>query len=262
MESDTAENNELKHINNISNTDNHNESVGYYDAEKCRAHLANQIRVSKIDRFSSQISKALEIEVALHSRLCKVLDLFMKRSADVAYEFTLRCKIGFERHHQDRILNHSKAKRRKTVNSTPNKQQSTEDLDQFSLGNDLLYGEGAQLLRLLLNNQQPSAIDNSIQISEQQDLNSIQPDLFEPSYFVKTLEHGIRNNMQLSRKITAKLETLRQSFERLASEHRDQVDLVYAAEEERQATTVVRRSAYNLAVVANKATSTPVHVTT
>lgn len=289
---------------------------GYYDADKCRAHIANRIKVSKIDRFAAQISKAIEVEAQFQLRLANVLNMFQKKSSQVTYEFTLKCKLGLQRHRQDRILNQqrqrasstkqdaAKIARRVTkkrnykppsdVNHKHYPTRTASGLGKhYSISNDLLYGPGAQMVHLLLSHQtmptfhtpgkrkkppqstataivrfkeEPPEHDGRIggqtskgaPISEDDYKDLV--DSFEPSKFVKQLGDCLRNNVQKSSAITMQLNTLRQSFERLASEHHDKVDLVYAAEEERQAATVVRRSAYNLSVAAIKATSTPVHV--
>lgn len=172
---------------------------GYYDADKCRAYIANQIKVSKIDRFVAQVSRALEVEASIQERLDKVLMNFGKHSA----QLTKDCKVCLQRHRKSPIA--------------------------FEQANSI---EGDQFLK----------------------------DLCKPSLFVRKLNEYIRGNIKKSRAIMAKLNTIGQIFERLALEHRDNVDLVYAAEEERQAASVIRRSAYNLSMAAIKATSTPVHV--
>lgn len=251
-------------------------SKGYYDAEKCRAYMASQNRVSKIDRFASQVIKAVEVEADVNERLSNLLTMFVRRSASVARDFTLKCKLGFQRHRQDRILNHPRKTNLKRKANT-----LFSDSRRYSISNDLLYGQGAQLVQTLLSQsvtptphkhikRKPESSDvvdghNNIDfsMSTNGDLTGddcLQADLFDPSIFVKKLEDCFRNNLFKSKSITCRLNTVRQIFERLASEHRDKVDFVYAAEEERQATTVVRRSAYNLSIAAIKATSTPVHV--
>lgn len=271
-------------------------SSGYYDAEKCRAHIANQIKVSKIDRFAAQISRAIEVEASIQSRLCNIFNMFVKRSAQVTHDFTFKCKSGLQRHRQDRILNQrrksSLKNNKKTTDTTRLHQQQHHhhhhpDTRQYSISNDLLYGPGAQLLHSLLtqslsHSKQPIIAitkptppstqyiennnnDNFASCSERasstlSEDDYLLSDLFEPTLFVKKLKDCIQNNMQKSETITLELSAMRQLFERLASEHRDQVDLVYSAEEERQTKTVIRRSAYNLSMAAIKATSTPVHV--
>ena len=285
---------------------------GYYDAEKCRAYIANQIRVSKIDRFVAQVNKAVEIELLVHTRLSNILNMFLKRSSQVAYEFTMKCKLGLQRHRQDRILNHQtrrgnygrKGRRGnfKTIissssSSSSSSTYSTDLNEQYIMSNDLLYGEGAQLINQLLSqasatknlekatsvkrgpkknfilmkttlnssssssssaSSSASSSDPSINVEE----DNLQTDLFDSHAFVRHLEDCIRLTLKQSESITDQLSTMRQLFERLAAEHRDQVDLVYAAEEERQSSLVTRRSAYNLSMAAIKATSTPIHVNT
>lgn len=171
-------------------------SSGYYDADKCRAYIANQVKVSKIDRFVAQVSRALEVEASIQDRLDNILRDFNRHSAGITKNF----RVCLQRH-------------RKAI-----------------------------------------ALEQSDSIEE--DLK----DLFKPTLFVKKLNEYIRGNIKKSKAIMAQLNTLGQIFERLALEHRDNVDLVYAAEEERQAASVIRRSAYNLSMAAIKATSTPVHV--
>lgn len=269
-------------------------SKGIYDAEKCRAHIANQVKVSKIDRFAAQISKAIEVELQLQSRLTNVLNMFVKRSAQVTQEFTNKCKMGLQRHRQDRILNLNKVTKSSLIikktqhhHHHHHKPRScSAGLNKYSISNDLLYGPGAQLVFSLMSYQTmpsvtkirrkkkppPKGYDVVIKeepidtmktsmlknFSEEDYINLA--DSFEPSKFVKQLGDCLRNNVQKSAAITTYLSKMRQTFERLAADHHDKVDLVYAAEEERQAATVIRRSAYNLSVAAIKATSTPVHV--
>lgn len=273
-ESQDGQQSREKSPNNDNNINLTNNKSGYYDAEKCRAHIANQIRVSKIDRFAAQVSKAIEVEAEVHSRLSNILNMFLKRSAQLANDFTLKCKLGLQRHRQDRILNQTKRKRAKIV--LTRRRQSQQQLEQYSttfttttmISNDLLYGEGAQLIHELLsqpmtstnNHTQKQIKVNDCQPGTEPDINSTEDYSFEPSLYVRKLEDYIRTNLQRSNSITAQLSTIKQLFERLASEHRDKLDLVYAAEENRRSTTVVRRSAYNLSVAAIKATSTPVHV--
>lgn len=173
-------------------------SGGYYDADKCRAYIANQIKVSKIDRFVAQVSKALEVEASIQERLDDILSMFEKHSAQVTHDL----KLCLQKH-------------RRTITL----EQSNLNVDEQTL-----------------------------------------KDLFKPALFVKKLDQYIRSNVKKSKAIMAQLNTVGQIFERLASEHRDKVDIVYTAEEERQAATVIRRSAYQLSIAAIKATSTPVHV--
>lgn len=240
-------------------------ATGYYDAEKCRAHIANQSRVSKIDRFAVQVNRAVEIETDVHRRLSNILNMFLKRSAKVAHDFSLKCKLGSQRHRQDRILNQSKRSSKKQQHQQQS-QHTSSITPSVNISNDLLYGRGAQLVHELLN--QPMLFlpprhpkkksKHETPTNEQED--SHQPkgsELFEPSLFVDKLEDSIRDNIKKSKAIMNKLVTLQQLFKNMAAEHRDKVDFVYAAEEERQATTVIRRSAYNLSVAAIKATSTP-----
>lgn len=277
---DSLESNIVKSNNNTTNT---NGPGGYYDAEKCRAHIANQIRVSKIDRFSTQVSKALEVEASMKLRLNNILNMFIKCSAQAAHDFTLKCKLGLQRHRQDRILNHQrKPSKRGKVAPINHRYPDRQKQLNSTMSNDLLYGSGVQLVRKLMiqsntfskhikrkpTDREEERYSQDCHVQEDQnqmgliDEDYVLSDSFEPSTFVRHLEVLIKNNLRRSSAISMQLNTLRQLFERLASEHRDKVDIVYAAEEERQAATVVRRSAYNLSVAAFKATSTPVHVNT
>lgn len=260
---------------------NPNVSSGYYDAEKCRAYIAKKTRVSKIDRFASQIIKATEVEAAIHTRLSKVLNLFVKRSAQVTKDFTNRCKLGLQRHRKDRILNRGQRKIEMKCVRKDNQPGSRRSGRQTTISNDLLYGYGAQLVHGLMRSQQDET--NSITSkSNRQHVSAnfdhcdrddhhalilteddyVLIDSFDPQLYAKQLSESIESNLRSSVAINDRLESIVQLFERLASEHRHNVDLVYAAEEERQAATVMRRSAYNLSVVAIKATTTPVHVNT
>lgn len=280
---DSLESNLIKSNTNNNALSTSNGQSGYYDAEKCRAHIANQIRVSKIDRFSTQASRALEIETSMKSRLSNILNMFVTCSAQVAYDFTSKCKSGLQRHRQDRILNHQrKPSKRGKVAPINHRYPDRSKQSNSTISNDLLYGSGAQLVRKLMiqsktfskhikrkqMNCEEKQFSNDSSADEDQnqtvlsDEDYILSDSFEPSIFVKQLEVMIRNNLKRSSDIIMQLNTIRQLFEKLASEHRDKVDIVYAAEEERQAATVIRRSAYNLSVAAFKATSTPVHVNT
>lgn len=281
---DSLESNTIKNTNSNAVTISNNLNGGYYDAIKCRAYIANQIRVSKIDRFSTQVAKALEIEAGMKARLSNILNMFVKCSAQAAYDFTSRCKYGLQRHRQDRILNQQKkpSKKGKKVSVNHRYPDRQRQLNS-TISNELLYGSGVKLVRELMiqsktfpkhvKRKQPNCEDEQFsydcegtnQIMNQLGLGDEDyalSDSFEPSTFVKDLELSIRNNLRRSSTITIQLNTIRQLFEKLASEHRDNVDIVYAAEEERQAATVTRRSAYNLSVAAFKATSTPVHVNT
>lgn len=294
---DTNCNVQIGTIISNSTTTSNNTISGYYDAEKCRAHIANQMRVSKIDRFAAQVYKALEVEADVNFRLANILNMFLKRSAQVAHEFALKCKLGLRNHRQDRILNHSKTnknynktagKNNKLTKQTTFSKTRTRIINvtdrQYTISNDLLYGEGAQLIQELLGQSTsiiskeynlcpPSKRQATIKEEMDDEFKTTQPsnesdlmnlndisDTFDPAFFVKKLEGCIRVSLQSSNTITIRLTTIRQIFEKLASEHRAKVDLVYAAEEERQSSTVIRRSAYNLSVAAIKATSTPIHV--
>lgn len=277
-------------------------SSGFYDAEKCRAHIANRTKVSRIDRFAVQVGNAIEIEADIQIRLGKLMNLFRKHTARVAHDFTFRCKLGLSRHRQDRILNQ---KREVSVHSASSKHirgkkairhttaaASTRQTARLGaigkslppISNDLLYGSGAQLVRSLLlqsgsfsvNNKRSGKRANGEELlarlisasnGEASSAASLTDDdcqlseLFEPHLFVCHLEERLISLMDRSKLIGSQLNNVRQLFERLAMDHRDQVDAVYAAEEERQtAAGVVRRSTYNLSMAAFKATSTPVHV--
>lgn len=252
---------------------------GYYDAEKCRAHIANQIKVSKIDRFAAQISRALEVEASIQSRIGNILNMFVKHSAKVTHDFTSKCKISLQRHRQDRILNHSQRKQKPSKCKVVQRyQQENNNKSHHTISKDLLYGTGAQLVHTFLTQSRILAVNSKRKPPEGANQNREEiledhlehsslseddynlTDIFKPEVYVKNLGNLIKNNERKSRAIAVQLSTIRQLFERLASEHRDKVDIVYAAEEERQAATVIRRSAYNLSVAAIKATSTPVHV--
>lgn len=261
-------------------------SSGYYDVDKCRAFIANQTKISKIDRFAAQVCKAHDVESDIRCRLGNILNMFVKRSAQVTHEFTFKCKLGLQHHRQDRILNQQRKSSKKFKTDT-RIQRYGRAKHYSSISSDLLYGPGAQLFRTLLSQSIPSTdlvrrkeAKNSTrghdvhhQLSRQHDneIPSIESsslseedyflsDLFEPKMLVSQLEDSIRSNISKSEAIVDQMNMIRQLFERLASEHRDKVDMVYSAEECRQAATVTRRSAYNLSVAAIKATSTPVHV--
>lgn len=227
-------------------------TTGYYDAERCRAHIANQTRVSKIDRFAAQVARAIEVETDVHSRLSKVFNMYVKHSAQVTHDFVVKCRLGSQRHRQDRILNQSKNATKKHLATTP-----------ATISNDLLYGEGVHLVQELLDQSITLVPIKHVKRRKgpytERDLDPAKcQELFEPSVLVKGLEDSISDNLKKSESLMDKLENLQQSFKNLASEHRSKVDHVYTAEEERQASTVVRRSAYNLSIAAIKAASTPI----
>lgn len=258
-------------------------SSGYYDADKCRAYLANQIKVSKIDRFATQVSNAIDVESNIQQRLADVLNIYVKRCAQITHEFTFRCKNGIQKH---RLL--ANQRRPSKIKKTDCFINDTNITKQTSISNDLLHGPGVQMVRSLLTQpkflttkhikkkQQPAnngelyggcneAVNDDYDATNIEKLTFSEDDYliceaFEPALYVKKLDDCIRSNLRKSKAIMVQLSTIRQLFERLALEHRDNVDLVYAAEEERQAATVTRRSAYNLSIAAIKATSTPVHV--
>lgn len=282
-------------------------SNGYYDAEKCRTYIANQIKINKINRFALQIGGASEIETSNQIRLENLINMFTKCSSKVMHDFTMRCKLGLQSHRQDRILNY---KRKKSPTFKSGKQNNSSKTNKIhrcnqqrnyhsSISNDLLYGAGAQLVRALLssssetisienqqvkqkNNSKNSSGGTTIEIEDKfrkdktdyinnAEINKISvlsdddyllSDYFEPKLFVKMMEDLLRANVIKSKAIDAKLSKISQVFESLALKHRDKVDKVYTAEEERQAASVTRRSAYNLSVAAIKATSTPVHINT
>lgn len=273
---------------------------GIYDAEKCRAYIASQIKVSKIDRFAAQVGNAIETEAEIQSRLGNLMNLFRKRAAQAAHDFTFRCKLGLARHRQDRILNQ---KRKGSASDTSGKSigrrvtRSAFYPDKSRLAGlqvprantlnpiseDLLHGVGIQLFRNLLVesgsirlSKSPAkkareeellarlvsaSSDDSPSVANLTGDDCQLSELFEPQLFVCRLEDRLMAVMEHSRRIGSQLNNVRQLFERLAMEHRDQVDAVYALEEERQAAAgVVRRSTYNLSMAAFKAASTPVHV--
>lgn len=237
-------------VSNPSQSQNISITSGYYDAEKCRAHIANQIRVSKIDRFASQVTQAIEVEIDVHSRLSKVLNMFTKKSSRVVYDFAVKCRQGSQRHRQDRILNQAK-------NGTKKLQIPA------TISNDLLYGEGAHLVQELLDQaiiiSPPKHIKRRKKHRKDLDTDLLKvQEIFEPNIIVEKLEISIAENIRRSEIILSKLGNLQQSFKDLASEHRNKVDYVHAAEEERQASTVIRRSAYNLSMAAIKAVMTPI----
>lgn len=252
-------------------------SSGYYDAEKCRTHIANQIRVSKIDRFALQVMKAIEVESDVHRRLSNILNMYLKRSSKVVYEFSMKCKLGHQRHRQDRILNQSKRGMKKLQQQLP----QAITLSSTYIHNDLLYGDGAQLVNELLDQPLLHPVQSTSTSQPHKHIKNLQrktrikqgqcsedsscaiilagPEHFEPSCYAKKLEKSIRDNLMKSEVIMRRLNSIRQSL-KMAAEHRDKVDHVYTAEEERQASTVMRRSAYYLSMAAIKATSTPVPI--
>lgn len=261
-------------------------SSGYYDADKCRAYIANQIKVSKIDRFATQVSNAMDVESNIQQRLVNVLNMYVKRCAQITHEFTFKCKNGIQRH---RLI--ANQRRPSKVKKADCFISDTNITKQTSISNDLLHGLGVQMVRALLtqplllttkhikkkqlpssnNSELRNSFNEMIKGGENDDDTNLEKltfneedyllcEAFEPALYVKKLDDCMRNNLRKSKAIMVQLSTIRQLFEKLALEHRDNVDLVYAAEEERQAATVTRRSAYNLSVAAIKATSTPVHV--
>lgn len=267
----------------IGTTSNGAISSGYYDAEKCRAHLANLAKVSKIDRFAAQVSRALEVEAEMQFRLGNLLNMFNKRSAQVAHDFTLRCRLGLQRHQQDRILNQ---KRRKSSSDGPKQSEAniskkkirlSSKRSRSSLGatlppisNDLLYGPGAQLIQKLLseNSSFNSMLHTDVRGGSRDLAMSFKvktEDKNDPEvlteYFVRHMREKLVSVVERGRAIGVQLNNVMQLFERLAMDHRDQVDAVYAAEEERLSRSgVVRRSTNQLTMAAIKATTTPVHI--
>lgn len=249
------------------------QSKGYYDAEKCRAHIANQIKVSKIDRFAAQINKAQEIELEIQSKIREVLEIFVQKSARTAYEFVSRCKSGLL--HESNLEPASyKTKRIKRMKKKANLKRRS--VDAIPISKDLYHGVELRMILDLLSGQPTfnkaltiedmlsdddsvmSGFDGALSL-DATDINLI--NLFKPTDFIDNLKDHLKSDRRKSQKILDYLTSIKQLFEKLASEHRLNVDLVYAAEEERQSATVIRRSSYNLSLAAIKATSTPVHVT-
>lgn len=292
---------------------------GRYDAEKCRVYIANQTKVSKIDRFAAQISKADDVECELRTYLRNILTIFMKQSAQNTLDFLHRCKDALKRHHQDRMILISSNSQRKNSPSKfkngPNEiLRIPSSRSSNSMSEDLYNGPGARLLREILSSNlskkdhlnhitQPlhrghnhyrhsshqiqiepddinhdssspedyrlegygsdmsfSKTDEPSDWDELTEQNYLSSTTFEPASFVKKIEISIRNDLKRSECLSFKLNQIRQKFEKLAHKHRLRVDLVYAAEEERQSASVIRRSAYNFSVAAIRATSTPIHV--
>lgn len=251
----------------------HGQSRGYYDAEKCRAHIANQIKVSKIDRFAAQINKAQEIELEIQSRIRQVLDLFVNKSARPVQDFTSKCKTSL----QSKLHGDQKHTARKQYSTSKKNRQRKPSSENRSLSEDLLNGPELRLVvdllsgnrskNLALNYDDDSELESgpcqttTLHHEEwltDQDCRFINS--FEPANFVENLIGHLKSDSRRSQRILDYLCSIKHLFEKLASDHRLNVDLVYAAEEERQSATVIRRSAYNLSLAAIKATSTPVHV--
>lgn len=256
QDDDTAEQNQNDdNVNTISNiTFLHATSNGYYDAEKCRAYIANQSRVNKVHRFAYQILKALEIEVDVTSRLSAILNMYLRRSCRVVFDFSSKCKLGVLHHRQDRILNQPRK-------HNPSNKRGPAVLEQSTINNDLLYGEGAQLLQELLTQPLEHYQSKKTKRKNLKDLesrkksdvkddddesDSLATNTFEPRSYVMKLEDCIRVSMRSSKVITNRLNDIKHSFEKLVTDHRDRFEMVYALEEERQASTIVRRSTYNL----------------
>lgn len=242
-------------------------SKGFYDAEKCRAHIANQIKVSKIDRFAAQINKAQEIEIEIHARIRDVLGLFVSQWAKPTQEFASRCKLGFQNRYCNMIAQYSGKKQRPNL-----KKKKFKSKNPSLISDELLEGSQLRMMIDLLTNSSNMAnygstdpmnieddyIGSQSAICEQDCSRVISK--FKPKYLVDRLKDHLKNDRRRSRRLVDNLCSLKQYFEKLATEHRLNVDLVYAAEEERQSATVIRRSAYNLSLAAIKATTTPVHV--
>jgi len=135
-----------------------------------------------------------------------------------------------------------------------------------SMISNLMYGEGAKLLQELLNqpleyfppkqkirrksslsrrDSTPTRLEKSPH-DVNNETGSVIAASFDPRLYAMKLEMYIRNSKQASKMITSKLNSVRQTFEKLVNEHRDRFEMVYALEEERQASTIVRRSTYNL----------------
>ena len=248
---------------NINSLPSQTASSGYYDAEKCRAHIARQSRVNKILRFSSQIIGAVEIESLIGSRLSSILDMYTLRSCHVTYDFSAKCKFGTSRHREDRILNQPK-KHNPGNKRGPAQAQKGDNSDQNSINNDLLYGEGAKLVQELLvqplkyyppkQSRRRKVIDSDDKKGQtpgkikniETDASCVMASSFEPRLYVLKLEESIRDNLRASQTVAERLEDVKRLFERLVTEHHDRFEMVYALEEERQASTIVRRSTYNL----------------
>lgn len=262
-------------------------SSGFYDADKCRAYIANKIKVSKIDRFAAQISKAHEVESTISYRLKDILNTFVKRTSKHAYDFTAKCKTGLQRYRLESLSNnHSRTSTKLKLVITKDKidnRLTSRTIRQklYPISQELLHGSGLRLMRSLLSSGRTATVkhdqdllfrstfvddEDEIPTNSVNECNSptdsdfLSCESFEPAQHVKTIQDLIKNNLRTSETISVQLNAIRQIFEKLALEHRNQVDLVYSLEEGRQADIVVRRSAYNLSKAAFKATSTPVHV--
>lgn len=222
-------------------------------SDESEACMSIKRKVSKIDRFTLRF--AIEVEGTVHSRLSNIINMFLNRSAKLVCQFSMKCKLGSQRHRQDRILNQSK-------NLTRKHQQSP---GSYLSSDRLFYGEGAQLVHELLNQPLPfkTPPKHTKRRKPSHEANSLVPplptsDLFEPSLYAQKIEEMIRNEIRRSELIMNKLDTVQNTLRYLASNHRNQVDSVYSAVEERQASVVIRRSAYNLSLAATQATSTPI----
>jgi hypothetical protein len=128
----------------------------------------------------------------------------------------------------------------------------------------LFYGEGAQLVQELLNQPLPVKKPRHVKRTKIQhkpngsNATGTLSDLFDPSLYAHKIEQLIRDEIRRSELIMSQLNSIQNISRSLASNHRDQVDSVYSAVEERQSSVVIRRSAYNLSLAATEATSTPI----
>jgi hypothetical protein len=222
-------------------------------SDEPETYVSIKKRVSKIDRFASCF--AIEVEERVHSRLSNILNMFLDRSSKVIHEFSMKCKSGFQRHLQDRILDQSK-----NPNKTHKPSLKNKPPPNYHLSDDrLFYGEGAQLIHELLIQPLPQKTNKRKRPNQDTTETMMSsPDSFEPSLYVQKIEQLIREEIRRSLLIVDKLNIVQNTLKYLARNHRDQVDSVYSAVEERQASVVIRRSAYNLSLAANQATSTPI----
>lgn len=254
---------------------------GYYDAEKCRNHIANQSRVSKIDRFATQINNAQEIESEIHDRITKIINSYQKQISSSVKDFMSSCKYTLD-DKCSRSSNYRKSTQ-KNRSGRP-KKRITTIMKKDKINDDLLKPNNLRMIMGLMGKNidlvthedqdyqvgydvsHDSELNGFIETQEsafedemtEEDFNIIND--FDPSMFVNRIKDFLTNDRRKSEKIRTNLRNIKQIFEQLATEHRLNVDLVYAAEEERQSASCVRRSAYNLSIAAIKATSTPVHV--
>lgn len=269
-----------------------NSKKGYYDAEKCRAYIASQSRVSKIDRFVAQVNKAQEVELEIHDRIKELMNFFFKQSNKQALDFISKFKINSN---NEKTNGRRRKLIRRKKSGTP-KKSKLANYRVTPVDNKLLDGSNLKIVLKLITTSEPNSVEvcedlkneqqqedeaadeqinddmNMIDEHEAEDIASGDEQMTEedwrtwhnldPSLFVSQLKENLKDDRNKSERILKNLCSIRKLFENLASRHRVNLDLVYAAEEERQSASVTRRSAYNLSMAAMKATSTPVHVKT